>query len=109
MSLTQELEKMKKKADAAIEAYLATNTIRLQNYMRTHYKWTPKSGRAHQSMTAAYKKKDHEYIISLSYGVDYGVYLELAHEKKYAITKPTVDAKGPEIIKGFEGLLDRLK
>lgn len=108
MSLTKDLETMYNKAMLTIEGTVASNTIELQNYMRTHYKWHPQSYRAHQTMTGSYGQEDDGYLIALSYGVDYGVYLELAHEKRFALTKPTAKEKGPAVIASFEGLLNKL-
>lgn len=108
MSLTKDLEKMYKRAMTAMEAVVETDTLQLQNYMRNNYKWTPRSHRAHQTMTGSYTNEDDGFLIALSYGVDYGIYLELAHEKRFALTHPTAKEKGPEVIKSFEGLLDKL-
>ncbi len=109
MSLTEGLEKMSNKAYVATRVYLQMQAISLQNYMRSNFKWTPRSGRAHQSLRGTVEETSEGFEIALSHGVSYGVYLELAHEKKYAITKPTAKLKAPEVIKGFEGLMDRLK
>lgn len=109
MSLTEGAEKMNILAKMAMEMYVATNAIQLQNYMRTHYKWYPRSHRAHQTMTASYTSEYDGFLIALSYGVDYGIYLELAHEKKFALTHPTAKEKGPDVIKSFEGLFNKLQ
>lgn len=88
---------------------VAQETPKLQNYMRTNFPWQVRTGRAHQSLTASYTKDDTGFTIALSHGVSYGVYLELAHEKKYAITHPTAKAKAPEVMKNFQNLFNKLQ
>ena len=52
---------------------------------------------------------DNGYRITLAHGVDYGIWLELAHEKKYAIIPETIRVVGDgEILPGFERLIERL-
>lgn len=36
-------------------------------------------------------------VVDLGHSMDYGVFLELAHEKTYAIVHPTADIFGPKI------------
>lgn len=46
--------------------------------------------------------------IVLSHGVDYGIWLELANEKNYAIVEPTVRLNANEIMNGMENMLDKI-
>lgn len=109
MSLTQGLEQMKRRADAAMKIKVHDKALELQGYMQTHRKWQDRSGAARQRLTGTSVEQDNGFLIKLAHGVDYGVFLELAHEKKFAITVPTAKEKGPEVIASFEGLLDSLK
>ena len=45
-----------------------------------------------------------EVLIKLAHSVEYGVFLELANDGKYAILKPTLDAAIPEIYATYEKL-----
>ena len=47
--------------------------------------------------------------IHIGHGVDYGIYLELANEKKYAILQQTVSAVSPEILEWFKELTRYVK
>lgn len=100
---------MYNRALIAMEGYVATNALKLQGYMQQNAKWTDRTGHARQRLKGTYQKQDDSFLIVLSHGVNYGIFLELAHEKRFAITVPTAKEKGPEIMKEFEGLLDRLK
>jgi hypothetical protein len=46
--------------------------------------------------------------IVLSHGVDYGIWLELAKEKKNAIIAPTVRKFAPEIIEDLQGIMGEM-
>ena len=46
--------------------------------------------------------------ITLAHGVDYGIWLELAHGKNYAIIAPTIREEGPRIVEDLGDLMSRL-
>ena len=47
--------------------------------------------------------------ITLAHGVEYGIWLELAHEKNYAIIAPTVREEGPRVVQDLDNLMSKLK
>lgn len=111
MSLTKNLEVMKKRMDVALLAYIKTNAAKLEAYMKSNAKWQDRTGQARQSLNGSGYKEEDNYVIKLAHGsnVNYGVFLELAHRKKYAIIRPTIQLKSPEVMQGFSGLLDKLE
>ena len=53
--------------------------------------------------------KANGYRITLAHGVEYGIWLELAHEKRYAIIQETIDHVGSlEIMPAFNRFLERI-
>lgn len=97
------------KSEAAIALYAETGAIKLQNYARKNRPWTDRTGAARQRLTGTSSKISNGYRLTLAHGVDYGKYLELAHEKKYAIIPQTLTEVGEnEILPGLEKLLERL-
>ena len=98
----------REKADAALGMYLNTKAVEIQNSMRSDAPWTDRTGQARQRLTANSEKTDSGYRVTLSHGVDYGVWLELAHEKNYAILEPTLKRKAPEVIKGANKLISKI-
>lgn len=96
------------KSEAAIAMYADNAATTLQNYAREHRPWTDRTGHARQRLTGSVARVAQGYQIILAHGVDYGKWLELAHEKKYAIIQPTIQAKSPEVLSGFNKLLERL-
>lgn len=96
------------KSEAALRMYAETAALRLQNYMRDNAKWTDRTGHARQRLTGTANKVTSGYRITLAQGVDYGIWLELAHEKRFAIIQPTILVKSNEVMTGFNKLLERL-
>lgn len=110
--LSDNIGELPKKIEAALMMYAEIEAKKLQNYMRDNAKWTDRTGHARQSLTASkpYKENPTTIVIKLSHGsnVPYGVYLELAHEKKYAIIQPTIQQNQNEIMKGLNNLFDKI-
>ncbi len=96
------------KSEAAVAMYAENAALTLQNYAREHRPWTDRTGHARQRLTGSVARVSQGYQITLAHGVDYGKWLELAHEKRFAIIQPTIQAKSPEILSGFNKLLERL-
>lgn len=59
--------------------------------MKEYAPWTDRTGNARNGLHAGVEIGDTEYHLYLSHGVDYGVFLELAHGGNYAIVRPTAD------------------
>lgn len=100
--------KLEDKAGIAIMMYANNAAVTLQNYAREHRPWTDRTGHARQRLTGSVDRVTEGYQIILAHGVDYGIWLELAHEKRFAIIEPTINKEGPKIVQGFERLLDKL-
>lgn len=96
------------KADLAIQMYAEQGALQLQNYARDKAPWTDRTGHARQRLTGTVTSMTSGYKITLAQGVDYGIWLELAHEKRFAIIQPTILANSNEIMTGFNNLLERL-
>lgn len=94
---------------AALEAKCNKKSKELEGYAKENRKWTDRSSRARQGLIGSYEMGDKGATIVLAHTVDYGVWLELAHEKKYAIVEPTVRLMSQEVFDSFQGLLDALK
>lgn len=97
------------KVKTAVLMYAGTKAPVLESYMKTHRKWTDRSGMAKTLLNAKVSKPDENTVrFTLSHGVDYGIWLELAHEKKYAIIEPTINLEGPKILNDLNLLLDKV-
>lgn len=100
-----------KKVEVALLMFANQEAIELQNQMRNNAKWTDRTGHARQSLTGNAKKEPNAIVIKLAHGsnVPYGIYLELAHEKKYAIIQPTIQANQVKIMQDMQYLINKIK
>lgn len=103
------LMRFENKSDAAVATYAETSALKLQNYAKENRRWTDRTGHARQRLTGTSGKVSEGYKLTLAHGVDYGIWLELAHEKRFAIIQETIQTVGSnEIMPGFQRLLERL-
>ena len=97
------------KADIAIRMLAEQGALQFQNSARENRKWIDRTGHAKQRITGSVAAISRGYRIYLAHGVDYGIWLELAHGKRFAIIPQTIEYVGTfEIMPGFEKLIERL-
>ena len=83
---------------------------KMEQYAKKNRKWTDRTGRARQSLNGSAFRIDNGYRIQIAHGVYYGVYLEYAHERKYAILERTITKVGMEqIMPAFHNFLDAIE
>lgn len=97
------------KVATAVTMYMATKASELEAYMKLNRPWTDRTNMAKATLNTKVSQPDANTIrLTLAHGVDYGIWLELAHEKNYAIIGPTLNIKGPEVIQGFQNLMSKI-
>ena len=96
------LTKVNTKTMAALEMYGNTVAKDFESYAKANRPWTDRTGRARQGLTGYCIVRANGVRICIAHTVDYGLWLEYAREKKYAILEPTVRLKAPDAIKAFE-------
>lgn len=108
--LVNGLNSMENKADKALRAYAETSAVKLQNDARQNARWTDRTGDARKRLTGSQHPVANGYKLQLAHGVDYGLWLELAHEKRFSIIPETIEYTGTfEIMPGLAKLLNRLR
>jgi hypothetical protein len=105
------LEDAPTKAQAAILMKAQQGANKMQNYAKQNKRWTNRTGHAVQRLVGYVEKFSGftKIRINISHGVDYGKWLELAHEQKYAILNETVQKTSKEILGMFSNLMGDLK
>lgn len=104
-NLKNGMGEFKERMLVALGIYSETAAKKFEGYAREHRQWTDRTARARQGLTGYTEKTKEGFKINIAHTVDYGLWLELAHEKKYAILEPTVRLVGPEIVSGLKTLL----
>lgn len=109
-SLLKGLESLDDKTDIALRMFAETQVLSLQNDAKQNAQWTDRTGHARQRLKGTSGKILNGYRLTLSHGVDYGMWLELAKEKRYAIIEKTIRVTGTtKILPSFKKFLDKLK
>ena len=108
--LNKNLDKMSIKLGAVILMYAATKASELQAKMKINRPWTDRTGMAKALLNAKVSQPNKNKVrITLVHGVDYGIWLELANGKNYAIIAPTIREEGPRIVEDLNNLMSKLK
>lgn len=109
-ALKKNLDAMSVKLGAVVLMYAATKASELQAKMKLNRPWTDRTNMAKTMLSAKVSQPNKDTVrITLAHGVDYGIWLELAHGKNYAIIAPTVRDEGPRIIDDLNNLMSKLK
>lgn len=109
-SLKKNIDNMQVKLGAVVLMYASTKANQLESHMKLNKPWTDRTGMAKLTLRASVSQPDKETVrITLAHGVDYGIWLELANEKNYAIIAPTVKNEGPKLVEGLNDLMSKLK
>jgi hypothetical protein len=96
------------KMQLAVEMFVDTKSQEIQSTAQENAVWTDRTGRARQGLKGTYIKTPKGYKIVLSHSVDYGMWLELANEKNYAIIEPTIKLSSPKIMRQFTGMMNKI-
>lgn len=109
-TLCKKLDNMSVKLGATVLMYAATKAQDISYKMKVNRPWTDRTGMAKALLnTKVSQPYEHLIRITLAHGVDYGIHLELAHEKRYAIIAPTIREEGPRVIEDLNNLMSKLK
>ena len=109
-ALKKNLDKMGMKLGAVILMYASTKASEIQYKMKVNRPWTDRTGMAKALLTCRVSQPKSDIVrLTLAHGVNYGLWLELANGKNYAIIEPTVREEGPRIIEDLNDLMSKLK
>lgn len=92
------------KSQVAFRMLSTEGAKKFENYAKQNRPWTDRTGQARQRLTGWVEMFSDKIRIHIGHGVDYGIYLELANQKRFAILQQTVNAVSPEILEGFSEL-----
>ena len=70
----------------------------MENYAKNNRRWTDRTTNARRGLRGrAYWQDNQNIVTAVMHSVNYGVWLELAHNKKYAILEESVRANIEEL------------
>ena len=97
MALGDQTREYLERKKAGLNALLLNWAGTMEGYAKSHAPWTDRTGHARQSLHGGVDVRDDQLVLYLSHGVEYGIWLELAHGGNYAIVRPTADTHLPRI------------
>lgn len=103
------LGNIEQKTRAAIYATMEAHAKQMESYAKRNRPWTDRTTHARQRLKGYAEKHDTVLRVGIAHGVEYGKSLELDHEKRYAILKPTLDTFASRIMGDFKHFLKRVK
>ncbi len=77
---------------------------KMEAHAKRHASWTDRTSNARQTLFGVSAKEGENVVVILSHGVDYGVFLELAHQGNFAIIGPTLQQHYSEIMEAVRGI-----
>lgn len=108
--MAQTLDNFQDRFKYAVKMYAITEASELESLMKANRKWTDRTGMAKARLKAEVSEPYEDTIrITLSHGVEYGIWLELANEKNYAIIQPTLNQQSPKVLQGLDSLMNKVK
>ena len=105
----QGLERFDNTMQAQLKVVGSTISHNMEAYAKSNHPWTNRTYSAEHQLKGDFTVNDNTLDIMIKHGVDYGIWLELAHEKNYAIIAPTVREEGPRIVSDLDNLMSKLK
>lgn len=109
MNFAQGAAEALERKKAGLYALLQNWAGQVEGYAKTHAAWVDRTGHARQGLHAGVDVRGDTFILYLSHGVEYGVWLELACKPRelrkalwykpgpYSIVIPTMQAHAPRI------------
>lgn len=96
-----------KKCVHAVEVYGRSAAHKMVACAKQNKPWQDRTGMAWQTLSAVAEWKGDKFISGVQHGVYYGVYLEYAHQKRFAILEPTMNKMAPEVYRGLARILSK--
>jgi hypothetical protein len=78
-------------------------------WLKQNARWTDRTGAARSGLYAIPNEGRGFIEIYMAYSVWYGIWLETAHDRKYAIITPAMRIMGDALMQKLNGLLDRMQ
>lgn len=74
----------------------------MEMWAQYNAKWTDRTGNARQTLTGRSYWADANVIVAeMTHGVEYGIWLELANNRKYAILEDAIEAHKDELMEAW--------
>lgn len=98
------LDEWVKRQRAAVVALANNWAGQLEGRAKANAPWTDRTANARNGLFGSTEVRGNETFIRLGHSVEYGIFLELANDGRFAILKPTIDRAVPDIHRSYKKL-----
>jgi len=103
----QNLGKWALEKRAGCEAVAKITASQMQNYSRTNRRWQDRTGNARAGLHGgSFWDNPFMLMVFIAHSMSYGVYLELAHDRKYAILEESRDKFKDSFYQGVKKIME---
>lgn len=106
--LGRNLDSFDRKLRGNVRAVVDRRAAITQADLRVGARWTDRTGAARSGLMAIPLSLANAEEIFMAYSVTYGIWLETAHDRKYAIITPMMRIAGAALMNDLQYLLDRM-
>ena len=96
--VAQNLGEMSERLKTQLQVLGQATGQKIQEYAKENAPWTDRTGDARQRLKYNSEINENGLTISIFHQMEYGIYLELCNNEKYAILKNSRDAMLPEFL-----------
>ena len=99
---------MQQKTRSSLQIIADSAAKAMESYAKTNAKWTDRTGAARQRLKGSTRWDETALIAAISHNVDYGIWLELCNEKKYAILEEALNSQAQNLLDAYQRFLSQL-
>jgi hypothetical protein len=93
------------KTNAAISLYGDSAGKKFEGEAKKNAQWIDRTGLSRKTIQGGSQMEGNKCVVYVAGNTQQFPYLELAHDKKYAVLQPTINKLSPEILRGLNKLL----
>jgi hypothetical protein len=102
-AVLKNIEVQEAKVKTALLAVTNVVALKMEAWAKQNAPWTDRTGTARRNLKAHVSFAEaNKLVISMSHHVDYGVWLELAHERKYSILEKAIEQHKVDFIRQWQ-------
>ena len=109
-AMERNLARFDTRARTAIKGTLDYQATKSETWMRTNARWTDRTTNARNGLFGTVLDNGvNSWVLLLSHGVDYGIWLEVIESGKYAIVRPAWLRTNREVMRLLARVFERME
>ena len=102
------LNSMKQKSRTSLQIIANSAVKAMEKYAKANARWENRTGDARKLLKGSTRWEEDALIAAISHNVDYGMWLELCNEKKYAILEESLNSQAQNLLDAYQRFLNQL-